>query len=182
MTNDIFAETSHKHWHHPQPTLQSRHEKAGLEAGETFLEDSMADSSPQEYPTIIGPDANFKGELSFEKGMRIHGRLEGKITTAGRVHIAKEARLQADVEAGSVLVEGEVHGNLAAAERIELKNSARYEGDLKASKLVVEEGAVFTGHVSVGPDAVKGGQTPPKVSVQVNRQATTPAPQPARVG
>ena len=53
----------------------------------------MAEATPQEYPTIIGPDANFKGELTFEKGMRIHGRIEGKITTTGRVHVAKEARL-----------------------------------------------------------------------------------------
>jgi cytoskeletal protein CcmA (bactofilin family) len=115
----------------------------------------MADASPQEYPTILGPDAVFKGELSFDKGMRLQGRLEGKITTPGRVHVAKEAKMAADVEAGAIFVEGEVHGNLTASDRIELKNSARYEGDLRASKLVVEEGAIFTGHVSVGPEAVK---------------------------
>ncbi len=142
----------------------------------------MADSSPQDFPTVIGPDANFKGELSFEKGMRIHGRLEGKVNTAGRVHVAKEAKVQADIEAGSLLVEGEIHGNLAASDRIELKNSARYEGDLRANKLIVEEGAVFSGHVSVGPDAVKSGGTP-RVSVQVNpRISSSPAPQPAKVG
>jgi cytoskeletal protein CcmA (bactofilin family) len=143
----------------------------------------MADSSPQDYPTIIGPDAYFKGEMTFEKGMRIHGRLEGKITTTGRVHIAKEAKLQADIDAGSLLVEGEIHGNLAASDRIELKNSARYEGDLRASKLVVEEGAVFSGHVTVGPEAVKAGTPrPPSVSVSVARPASAPLPQPARVG
>jgi cytoskeletal protein CcmA (bactofilin family) len=148
----------------------------------------MADALPQDYPTIIGPDANFKGELTFDKGMRIHGRLEGKVTTTGRVHVAKEAKLQADVEAGSLLVEGEVHGNLAAADRIELKNSARYEGDLRASKLVVEEGAVFSGHVTVGPEAVKShtqkpqqGAGAPRVSVSVNAPATS-GQQPARVG
>jgi cytoskeletal protein CcmA (bactofilin family) len=146
----------------------------------------MADSSPQDYPTIIGPDANFKGELTFEKGMRIHGRFEGKITTPGRIHIAKEAKLQADLDAGSLLVEGEIHGNLTAGERIELKNSARYEGDLRANKLIVEEGAVFTGHVTVGPEAVKSGaprqqSASPRQSVSV----TTSVPsqqQPARVG
>jgi cytoskeletal protein CcmA (bactofilin family) len=145
----------------------------------------MAESGPQEYPTILGPDANFKGELSFDKGMRIHGRLEGKINTPGRLHVAKEAKLQADVEAGSVLVEGEVHGNLSASDRIEMKNSARYEGDLKASKLVVEEGAVFTGHVTVGPEAVKSTGAP-RVAVQVNRAVTSgnssPQPQPVRAG
>ena len=111
-----------------------------------------------EFPTILGPDANFKGELSFEKGMRLMGKFEGKVSTPGRIHIAKEAKMNADVDAGGIIVEGEVHGNLSAADRIELKNSARYEGDLRASKLVVEEGAAFNGHVTVGPDAVKNGQ------------------------
>lgn len=118
----------------------------------------MADNATnQEYPTVLGPDASFKGELSFEKGMRLMGKLEGKVNTPGRIHVTKEAKMSADVEAGGIVIEGEVHGNLSASDRIELKNSARYEGDLRASKLVVDEGAVFSGHVTVGPDAVKGG-------------------------
>jgi cytoskeletal protein CcmA (bactofilin family) len=122
----------------------------------------MAEAANQDYPTILGPDATFKGDLSFEKGMRLQGKFEGNIQSPGRLHVAKEARMQADVEAGSIIVEGSVKGNLSASDRIELKQSANYEGDLKASKLVVDEGAVFSGHVSVGPDAVKGrpGATP----------------------
>lgn len=138
----------------------------------------MADGN-QEFPTILGPDAVFKGEISFEKGMRVQGRLEGKINTPGKLHVAKEAKLQADVEAGSIIVEGEIKGNLAASDRIELKNSARYEGDLRASRLVVEEGAVFNGHVSVGPEAVKGGRPAaaarPSVSVTVPGGSGAPA-------
>src|SRR3954447_1007513 len=117
----------------------------------------MADTGPQDYPTTIGPDVSFKGELTFEKGLRLMGRFEGKITTAGRLHIAREAKMAADVDAGAIIVEGDVRGNLTASDRIELKQSARYEGDLSASKLVVDEGAVFSGHVTVGPDAVKPG-------------------------
>lgn len=125
----------------------------------------------QEFPTILGPDASFKGELSFEKGMRLMGRLEGKVTTPGRIHVTKEAKMSADVEAGGIVVEGEVHGNLSATDRIELKNSARYEGDLKASKLVVDEGAVFSGHVTVGPDAVKNApKLPPPMDLGKNKQ------------
>jgi cytoskeletal protein CcmA (bactofilin family) len=122
----------------------------------------MADApgSPSEFPTVLGPDASFKGELSFEKGMRLMGKLEGKINTPGRLHVAREARMQADVDAGAITVEGDVKGNLSATDRIELKQSARYEGDLRASKLVVDEGAVFNGHVSVGPEAIKGGRPP----------------------
>ncbi|HRK31858.1 MAG TPA: polymer-forming cytoskeletal protein [Tepidisphaeraceae bacterium] len=123
-----------------------------------------------EFPTVIGPDASFKGEMTFEKGLRLQGRFEGKINTNGKLHVAKEARLAADVDAGAIVVEGEVKGNLTASDRIELKASARYEGDLQATKLVVEEGASFNGHVSVGPEAGKRGANgmPPKVSVSVN--------------
>lgn len=108
-----------------------------------------------DFPTIIGPDASFKGELTFEKGLRLMGKFEGKINAGGRLHVAREARMAADVEGAAIVVEGEVKGNLTANDRIELKQSARLEGDMRATKLTVDEGAVFSGHVTVGPDAVK---------------------------
>ena len=86
----------------------------------------MADAGNQEFPTIIGPDASFKGELSFEKGLRLMGKFEGRINSGGRLHIAKEARLQADVESGAIIVEGEVKGNLTANDRIELQRTRWY--------------------------------------------------------
>jgi len=139
----------------------------------------MAEAGNQEYPTVLGPDATFKGELTFEKALRVMGKFEGKVTSAGRIHIAREAKVQADIEAGAIIVEGDVHGNLSASDRIELKQSARYEGDLRASKLVVDEGAVFSGHVSVGPEAVKGRA--PQAGGGVARPGGIPG-QPAKVG
>ena len=147
----------------------------------------MADGgNQQEFPTILGPDANFKGELSFEKGLRLMGKFEGRITSGGRLHIAKEARMQADVESGAIIVEGEVKGNLTANDRIELKQTARLEGDLRATKLTVDEGAVFSGHVTVGPDAVKNRppgqqqQARPAVSVSMGPGAQQGQPQPQK--
>jgi cytoskeletal protein CcmA (bactofilin family) len=140
----------------------------------------MAEAGNPEFPTIIGPDATFKGEISFDKGLRLMGRFEGKISTGGRLHIAKEAKMQADVEAAGIVVEGDVRGNLTATDRIELKQSARYEGDLAASKLVVDEGAVFSGHVSVGPDAVKGGGKPSGVVRPQGAPGPNPQGQPVK--
>jgi cytoskeletal protein CcmA (bactofilin family) len=136
----------------------------------------MADLSQADVPTVLGPDCNIKGEITFDKAMRVHGRFEGKITSAGRVHFAKEARVQAEVEAGSIIVEGQVRGQLTAGERLDLKQSARYEGDVKANRMTVEEGAVFTGHVSVGPDVVK--PQPAAIGRNGNGQLVTP-PMPA---
>jgi cytoskeletal protein CcmA (bactofilin family) len=145
----------------------------------------MADGTPnqpQEFPTILGPDASFKGELNFEKGMRLMGRFEGKVTTPGRLHIAKEAKMQADVDAGAIIVEGDVQGNLSANDRIELKQSARYEGDLRASKLVVDEGAIFNGHVSVGPEMAKGNRPQPQHQPGGQHQGGGPRPAPVAAG
>ena len=119
-------------------------------------------AAEHDYSTVLGPDVVFKGELSFEKAVRLQGRLEGSVRTPGKLHVDREAKMQAEVRAGSITIEGQVRGNVAASERVELKSTADYEGDLQASKLVVEEGALFKGHVSVGPSVVKGEfETPP---------------------
>lgn len=112
------------------------------------------------FTTVIGPDAVFKGELSFDKGVRVDGRVEGKITTKGSLAISQAGKLQADVIAGGIIVEGEVKGNVTASDKVELRQSARLTGDIKAAKLIVTEGASFTGHCSVGPNAAAGASTP----------------------
>ena len=144
----------------------------------------MADTGGNDFPTILGPDASFKGELTYDKGMRLQGKFEGNILTQGRLHVTKEANMQADVDAAAISVEGQVKGKLNASDRIELKQSARYEGDLTAAKLVVDEGAILSGHVTVGPDAVKGGPRPHASTANIGgpKPAPMPAPVPANKG
>ena len=142
----------------------------------------MAETGSNDFPTILGPDAAFKGDLTFEKGMRLHGKFEGSILTGGKLHVTKEAKMQADVDAGSITIEGDVKGKLSASDRVELKNSARYEGDLTASKLVVDEGAVFSGHVTVGPDAVKGKPAQLPGTNRPADKALPPVNQPVKQG
>ena len=69
----------------------------------------MADSGNQgnqEYSTILGPDASFKGDLTFDKGMRLQGKFDGNITTPGRLHVTKEAKMQANVDVRADIVNG----------------------------------------------------------------------------
>ena len=120
---------------------------------------------PEDASTVIGPDASFKGELTFENGLRIEGRFEGHIRTKGAVAIAGKGKVKGEIEAAQVLVEGDVEGNLTGAERVELRGTAKIRGDLRAAKLLVAEGAVLSGQCHIGPDSAqsKGPAGPERV-------------------
>jgi len=109
----------------------------------------MADAQT-EFQTLIGPDAQFKGELSFESDGRISGSFEGRVRTPGTLHIADGARVAADIEAGVLRVDGELKGNVVVNEKLTLSATARMEGDLRTSRLEMDDGAVFVGNVQVG--------------------------------
>ena len=111
----------------------------------------MAEAST-EFPTTIGADAVFKGELSFEKGARILGKFEGEITSEGQLVVAEGATFTGDAKAGTIRIEGQVKGNFEAGSKVQLTSSARVEGDLQTSRLEVAEGAVLIGRCTVGID------------------------------
>jgi cytoskeletal protein CcmA (bactofilin family) len=107
----------------------------------------MADT---EYGTILGPDANFKGDLSFESAAKVLGRFEGSISSKGRVHVADGANLKASIAANEVTVEGEILGNVEASDRVDLKPTGRINGDIVAARMVMAEGASIDGHIRIG--------------------------------
>ena len=144
----------------------------------------MAESNG-EYPTVIGPDARFKGELSFDKGVRIEGGFDGHIKSKGTLHVAEGAKVAANVEAANVKVEGECKGNLMATEKLHLLATAKMEGDIRANRLEIADGAIFVGNVVVGQAAAEAPFRRPvsqdvmsSSSSQPNMGAPQPRPQP----
>jgi cytoskeletal protein CcmA (bactofilin family) len=120
--------------------------------------------------TIIGSDASFKGEVTFEGTMRVDGKFEGKINSKGKLSLGRTAEIQAEVNAAHVAIEGGFRGQVAAQERVEIASTARVQGDIRSTKLVVAEGATLVGNVQVSPDALKGGASQP------GRQGAPPPP------
>ncbi len=111
--------------------------------------------------TVIGSDASFKGEITFEGAMRVDGKFEGKIHSKGKLSLGRTAEIQAEVNAAHVTIEGGFRGQVAAQERVEIAATARVQGDIRSTKLVVAEGATLVGNVNVSPDALKGGPQQP---------------------
>jgi cytoskeletal protein CcmA (bactofilin family) len=106
-----------------------------------------------DYPTTIGADASFKGELKFDQSVRLLGHFEGAIETKGNLLVAEGASLQGEVKAGDVNVDGNIKGNLNASGKVCLSASANLEGDLQVARLEVADGAVFVGRCVVGTQA-----------------------------
>lgn len=115
----------------------------------------MSDAN-NEFPTILGADAVFKGQLQFKKGVRLLGKFDGEITSGGELLISEGANLTGDVKASTIRVEGKVKGNLDAETKVHLSGTARLEGDLQTQRLEVSEGAVLIGRVVVGVNGKDG--------------------------
>ena len=139
----------------------------------------MADSN-NEFPTILGADAEFKGQLSFEKGVRLLGKFEGEITSGGQLLVAEGATLNGDVKAGTIRIDGEVHGNLDAKTKVQLSASARLEGDVQTQRLEVAEGAVLVGRCVVGVDGKAKAEGEVKAASRPAQSITPGKPKPGQ--
>lgn len=127
----------------------------------------MADSN-QDYGTIIGADANFKGELSFESAAKLLGKFEGTIQSKGRVYVADGSQCKATVKAKEISVEGHIEGNVEAADRVEIKNKGAITGDVTAARMIMAEGASIDGHCRIGVNGHSrpGSTAEPKPAMQ----------------
>ncbi|MHC5025891.1 MAG: bactofilin family protein [Planctomycetota bacterium] len=112
----------------------------------------MAESK-NEYGTIIGADAKFKGDLTFESAAMIEGAFEGSITAKGTVHVADGSVCKASVDAKEVAVAGHIEGNVQATDRVDLRPNGRITGDIVASRMSMADGASIVGHCRIGVSA-----------------------------
>lgn len=111
----------------------------------------------EEVRTVIADDVEINGSIKCAGGIKLAGKVNGDVTTAGDVAVEKGAAIKGNVVAASVMVQGMVKGNITAKERIELKGAARVSGDIKARRLVVEEGVSLVGKSEITPVESAGG-------------------------
>jgi cytoskeletal protein CcmA (bactofilin family) len=107
--------------------------------------------STSEKSSILGPTLRFKGELSSEEDLVIHGQIEGTVGPAPTVTIGPEAQIKAGVTADVIVVEGQVDGDLTARVSIAVRDKANVRGNLAAPVIIVAEGALVNGSLRMEP-------------------------------
>lgn len=98
----------------------------------------------------MGQSTVVRGDIQSDGNFRIDGKVEGTITTSGKVVIGATGFVQGDVICSNADIEGSVKGRLKVQELLALKASAKIAGDISTNKLSIEPGAVFTGSCQMG--------------------------------
>lgn len=112
-------------------------------------EESVSMSFREEPETTLGEGVSFKGELVFEKLLRIDGTFEGKLVSAGKIIVGPTGKVKADIDLGEAIIEGVVEGNITTRGKVEARGEAVIIGDISASSLCVDEGVSITGYVCI---------------------------------
>lgn len=140
----------------------------------------MADTSnTTDFATVIGPDANFKGDLSFDSAAKILGKFEGSITSKGKIHIADGAMCKATLKAKEVAVEGNIEGNVEAGDRVDVRPKGTITGDIVAARMTMADGASIDGHCRIGVNGQSGGRSSASTTAEVKPSSGQAQPQTA---
>lgn len=101
---------------------------------------------------ILENGAHFEGRLTFEGTVRISGKFKGEIFTNDVLVIGEGAEVDAQIDAGIVIISGVVIGNIYARERVIAHPPAVIKGTVTTPSLRIDEGVVFEGSTSMPRD------------------------------
>lgn len=99
--------------------------------------------------TTLGEGVSFRGQLSFERLLRIDGTFEGELLSQGKIIVGPKGKVKANLSLKEAIIEGKVEGNLTIQERLELRGSASICGDIRAKNMIVDEGVTIIGFVEI---------------------------------
>jgi len=98
--------------------------------------------------TLIAEGTTINGDVRFEGGLHLDGRIEGTIAAQAAdavLTLSEKGRIQGDVRVFSAVINGAIEGDLHVVERLELGTSARISGNVHYKVLEMAAGAQING-------------------------------------
>jgi cytoskeletal protein CcmA (bactofilin family) len=110
---------------------------------------------------VLGPRDRLVGVLYVEGDVRVAGTVEGGLEVTGSVEIADGGR---------------VTGPVTARDRLVVGRAGSLTGDVRVARLVIQDGASFSGKVSMGKQVEAPVKPVEPVEVVAEVVATQPEP------
>ena len=119
--------------------------------------------------TVVSRDTTWKGEMSSEGSVHIHGRFDGAVKATQAIFVAEEAEVDATLTAETIIVAGVSRGTVRARGKFEVLPSGRVAGDIHAPTLVVHEGAIMTGQLRMSGEEPSEAKPTPVIQRRPSR-------------
>lgn len=101
---------------------------------------------------LLDRGCSFRGKLTFDGTVQINGDFEGEIFSDGTLVIGAEARVNAKISVGNLVVYGQVQGEIDAKSKIEMHSPAKIRANVATPSLSIEEGVLFLGQCHMEPE------------------------------
>jgi cytoskeletal protein CcmA (bactofilin family) len=119
----------------------------------TKSETGSPSSLPPERRVVawVGKSVIFRGDLISSEDMTIDGRIEGTVDVRDHhLTIGPNGNIAADVTASSMTVFGKIVGSIVSQDKVDIRVGASVEGGVQCKTLAIQEGAYFSGKVTMG--------------------------------
>ena len=101
--------------------------------------------------TIIGSNAEFVGNLTFSKILKISGTVKGNIESTddgdAKIIIDEKGLVEGDVTAPVIILQGEVNGNVHSSSKMEIDATALITGNVYYDILEMHGGSTVNGNL-----------------------------------
>jgi len=116
--------------------------------------------------TLIGVNTEIKGDINFNGGLRVDGRVVGDIIGDGdkssTLVLSEHAVVKGNVKVPHLVINGRIEGNVSGAEGVELQAQAEIIGDVHYRMIEMALGASVNGNLVREGAEAKGSVTPLK--------------------
>ena len=129
---------------------QSTFDRADFSSTNGIVETRAASAGEK---TVIGENLSIEGTIRAAEDMVIDGTVKGTIEIkTHQLTVGPKGRVDADIEADSVVVNGRMTGNIMAKNKVHVAKSADFTGQIKSKRISVEDGAYIKASIELDRD------------------------------
>ncbi len=111
---------------------------------------TVVEKPTEKIDTLIGPNTEIKGDVTFSGGLRVDGKLTGNVSAQDSSNkslltVSEQGEVSGNVKVPHVIINGLINGNVTSSGKVLLQSKAKIVGDVYYSSIEMELGATVNG-------------------------------------